>query len=45
MFRIGDFFIYAIIITLLLVIGIKGFQLKEVKGSKVEIMLIVNLSL
>ena len=36
-FRIGDFFIYAIIITLLLVIGIKGFQLKEVKGSKVEI--------
>ena len=37
MFRIGDFFIYAIIITLLLVIGIKGFQLKEVKGSKVEI--------
>ncbi len=37
MFRIGDFFIYAIIITLLLVLENKRFQLKEVKGSKVEI--------
>ncbi len=37
MFKIGDIFIYSIIITLLLSIGINGFQLKEVRGSKVEI--------
>lgn len=37
MFKIGDIFIYSIIVTLLLVIGIKSFYLKEVSGSKVEI--------
>lgn len=37
MFRIGDIFIYSIIVMILLFIGVKGFQLEEVKGSKVEI--------
>lgn len=37
MFRVGDIFIYSIIVILLLFIGIKGFYIKEVNGSKVEI--------
>lgn len=37
MFKIGDLFVYLLIITMLSVIGVKGFLMKEIKGSRVEI--------